>query len=96
MHFFLKDSGPVFLGNPNLAFRGEEQQPQALKFPRLLAGGVSIWGGGSAQLHCHDIMAGQPTPPVTYPPPRNKGLIRPYFWGGYVRGGWLTSHDDKS
>ena len=22
----------------------------------------------------------------------NKGLIRPYFWGGYVRGGWLTSH----
>ena len=23
----------------------------------------------------------------------NKPLIRPYFWGGYVRGGWLTSHD---
>ena len=22
----------------------------------------------------------------------NKPLIRPYFWGGYVRGGWLTSH----
>ena len=23
----------------------------------------------------------------------NKPLINPYFWGGYVRGGWLTSHD---
>ena len=24
----------------------------------------------------------------------NKPLIRPYFWGGYVRGGgWLTSHN---
>ena len=23
----------------------------------------------------------------------NKPLIRPYFWGGYVRGGRLTSHD---
>ena len=23
----------------------------------------------------------------------NKPLIRPYFWGGYVRGGTLTSHD---
>ena len=23
----------------------------------------------------------------------NKPLIRPYFWGGYVRGGWLNSHD---
>ena len=23
----------------------------------------------------------------------NKPLIRPYFWGGYVGGGWLTSHD---
>ena len=47
-----------------------------------------------------NIMASQPTPPLTYPP-RNKGLIRPYsgkpmvnkallspyFWGGYVRGG---------
>ena len=22
----------------------------------------------------------------------NKDLIRPYFWGGYVRGGWLISH----
>ena len=22
----------------------------------------------------------------------NKPLIRPYFWGGYVRGGRLTSH----
>ncbi len=26
----------------------------------------------------------------------NKPLIRPYFWGGYVRrGGRLTSHDFK-
>ena len=33
-------------------------------------------------------MAGQPTPP-NVPPPE----ISPYFWGGYVRGGWLTSHD---
>ncbi len=24
----------------------------------------------------------------------NKPLIRPYFWGGYVRGGRLTSHDN--
>ena len=24
----------------------------------------------------------------------NKPLIRPYFWGGYVGGGRLTSHDD--
>ncbi len=25
----------------------------------------------------------------------NKPLIRPYFWGGYVRGGgWLTSHKE--
>ena len=24
----------------------------------------------------------------------NKPLIRPYFWGGYVRGGRLTSHED--
>ena len=23
----------------------------------------------------------------------NKPLIRPYFWGGYVGGGTLTSHD---
>ena len=23
----------------------------------------------------------------------NKPLIRPCFWGGYVRGGWLTSHN---
>ena len=23
----------------------------------------------------------------------HKPLIRPYFWGGYVRGGWLTSHN---
>ena len=23
----------------------------------------------------------------------NKPLIRPYFWGGYVRGGRLTSHE---
>ena len=52
------------------------------------------------------IMAIQPTPPPTYPP-RNKALLRayyplvslnkallnPYFWGGYVRGGWLNSHD---
>ncbi len=22
----------------------------------------------------------------------NKPLISPYFWGRYVRGGWLTSH----
>ena len=22
----------------------------------------------------------------------NKPLIRPYFWGGTLRGGWLTSH----
>ena len=26
-------------------------------------------------------------------PPRNMGLIRPYFFGGYVRGGWWTSHN---
>ena len=46
-------------------------------------------------------------PPPNVPPPRNNGLIRPYsgkplvnkplirpyFWGGYVRGGRLTSHD---
>ena len=25
----------------------------------------------------------------------NMGLIRPYFWGRYVRGGWLVSHNDK-
>ena len=25
----------------------------------------------------------------------NKPLIRPYFWGGYVRGGRLTSHERK-
>ena len=31
-----------------------------------------------------NIMAGQPTPPNV---PPNKPLIRPYFWGGYVRGG---------
>ena len=24
----------------------------------------------------------------------NKPLIGPYFWGGYVRGGRLTSHDN--
>ena len=24
----------------------------------------------------------------------NKPLIRPYFWGGYVRGGWLNSHEE--
>ena len=23
----------------------------------------------------------------------NKPFIRPYFWGEYVRGGWLTSHE---
>ncbi len=23
----------------------------------------------------------------------NKPLIRPYFWGGYVGGGWLNSHE---
>ena len=34
----------------------------------------------------HNIMAGQPTV--------NKPLIRPYFWGGHVWGGWLTSHDN--
>ena len=26
----------------------------------------------------------------------NKPLIRLYFWGGYVRGGWLTSHENWS
>ena len=26
----------------------------------------------------YTFMASQPTPPLTYPPPRNKGLIRPY------------------
>ena len=26
----------------------------------------------------------------------NKPLIRPYFWGGYVRGGRLTSHDNSN
>ena len=25
----------------------------------------------------------------------NKPFIRPYFWGGYVRGGRLTSHKDN-
>ena len=25
----------------------------------------------------------------------NKPLIRPYFLGGYVRGGWLISHDPR-
>ena len=24
----------------------------------------------------------------------NKPLIRPYFWGGTLGGGWLTSHDN--
>ena len=23
----------------------------------------------------------------------SKALLNPYFWGGYVTGGWLTSHD---
>ena len=26
----------------------------------------------------------------------NKPLIRPYLWGGYVRGGWLTSHNNST
>ena len=25
----------------------------------------------------------------------NKALLNPYFWGGYVRGGRLTSHEDS-
>ena len=51
-------------------------------------------------------MTGQPTPPPNVPP-KNKALLRayqplvslsrallnPYFWGKYVRGGRLTSHD---
>ena len=33
-------------------------------------------------------------PPPNVPSPRNKVLIRPYFWGGgTLGGGWLTSHD---
>ena len=51
----------------------------------------------------------QPPPRATYPPPRNKGLIRPYwgkpmvneplirpyFWGVTLGGVWLTSHEKK-
>lgn len=38
------------------------------------------------------IVADQPTPALTYPPPtRNKGSIRPY--SGKPWGGWLTSHN---
>ncbi len=38
---------------------------------------------------CFSFMAIQPTPPrTTYPPKRNKGLIRPGLGGG-----WLTSHN---
>ena len=40
------------------------------------------------------IMAGQPTPPLTYPPiSLNKALLNPYFWWEYVRGRRLTGHD---
>ena len=41
-------------------------------------------------------------PPLThdwstmYPPPKKRALLNLDFWGGYVRGGWLTSHDDES
>ena len=38
------------------------------------------------QNHLKTIMAGQPTPPNVPPPPRNKGLIRLYFWGGMLGG----------
>ena len=55
---------------------------------------------------CFDLgisMTGQPGPPGSRPPRRNKALlrpyegkpmvntpvIRPYFWGGYVRGGYV-------
>ena len=67
--------------------------------------------GGPAGKIClkKKIMAIQPTPP-NVPPPRNKGLIRPYqgkptvnkplirpyFWGGMLGGGWLTSHKKKN
>ena len=53
-----------------------------------------------------DILHGWSTyPRLTYPPPEirpylikglltiNKPLIRPYFWGRYVTGGRLTSHE---
>ncbi len=36
---------------------------------------------------CFFFMAIQPTP-LAYPP-----LTRPYFWGGTLGGGWLTSHN---
>ena len=58
-----------------------------------------------------DLFQGNPSCPPKATLPRNKGLIAGlikgnqwlispdhkagYFWGGYVRGGWLTSHDWK-
>ena len=57
-------------------------------------------------------MAGQPTHPNVLPPEirpyqkfitiyeplgsLNKALLNPYFWGQYVRGGRLISHDETN
>ena len=58
-------------------------------------------------MESNDFMGGQPTPPNIPPsdirliirpyygkPMPNNPWIRPYFWGGYMGGGWLTSHND--
>ena len=42
-------------------------------------------------LRWNHLMASQPSPPKG-----NQWLIRPYFWGGYLRGGRLTSHDHRN
>ncbi len=40
------------------------------------------------------FMAGNGPPPRKRPYDQGlKALLNPYFWGGYVRGGWLNSHD---
>ena len=62
---------------------------------------------GTQQMESNDFMGGQPTPPNIPPsdirliirpyygkPMPNNPWIRPYFWGGYMGGGWLTSHND--
>ena len=36
-------------------------------------------------------MTGQPIF-CNVPPPRSKGLVRPYFWGGTLGGARLTGH----
>ena len=50
------------------------------------------------------IMAGQPIPPkkivglmirAYYPLVSLNKAIKPLFPGGYVRGGWLTGHEEK-